>query len=914
VILRGRRSERAVFDGLLEGVRSGRSGVLVVRGEAGVGKTALLDAALDSVGDLTVVHVVGVESEMELAFAALHQLCASLLGRLGRIPAPQREAVEIVFGLSAGPAPDRFLVGLGVLSLLSAAAEERPLVCVVDDGQWLDRASALTLAFVARRLFAEPVALVFAARESGEELDGLPGLELQGLRDGDARALLSSVVPWRLDESVREVIVAEARGNPLALLELPRGLSPTQLAGGFGVTSGPSLTAGIEKSFLRRVESLPKETRRLMLVAAAEPTGDPRRLWAAADGLGIPAEALTAATAAGLLEADSGVRFRHPLVRSAVYRAAPASERREVHAALAAVTDPEADPDRRAWHRAQAASGPDEEVAQELERSAGRAQARGGLAAAAAFLERAAALSADPAKSAERMLAAAQAHMQAGASEVALRLLAHAEAGALDELGRARVDLLRGQIAFAAGRVGDAPGLLLKAAARLELVDVRLARDTYLEALGAGYVAGSGQLLEIARAARSAPPPAGPPTLSDLLLDATATYFTDGRAAAAPSARRALSALVSTEAVIEDALQWGWIGAPVATMVWDEDSCEAVTRRQVELDRDVGALASLAIDLNVSGQFVALCGDFERAAALIAEAEVVAEATGTRFAPYAALILAALSGREPELRPLVDATIAGGGGAGLGLAIQFAERAAAVLANGLGRYEEALMWAQRASDATPREFASGWALAELVEAATRCGHTELAAAGVERLAESTQVGGTDWALGLEARCRALISEGEAADPLYREAIDRLARTRFRPELARAHLLYGEWLRREGRRVDARGQLRTCHEMFDDIGMEAFAQRAASELLATGERTRKRTVETRDDLTAQELQIAQMARDSLTNPEIGTRLFISPRTVEWHLRKVFVKLDISSRRQLDRALPRTARETLTSGRR
>jgi DNA-binding CsgD family transcriptional regulator len=913
VVLRGRQSECAVLGALLARARGGQSGVLVVRGEAGVGKTALLEYAVESASDVRLLRAAGVESEMELAFAGVQQLCAPLLDWLGRIPAPQREALEIVFGLGAGAPPDRFLVGLAVLSLLSEVAEERPLLCVVDDAQWLDTASAQAMAFAARRLLAEPVAFLFAAREPGEELNGLPELEIQGLRIGDARLLLASVVPGRLDERVRDVIVAETRGNPLALLELPRGLSSAQLAGGFGATSASSLSARIEESFLRQLESFPEDTQRLLLVAAAEPSGNPTLVWGAAQRLGIPDKALTVAASAGLLEVGALVRFRHPLVRSGVYRAATLSERQRAHAALAEVTDPEADPDRRAWHRAQAASGPDEEVAEELERSAGRAQARGGAGAAAALLERAAALSIDPARRAERMLAAAQVNVLAGAFEPALRLLAATDARRLSELAHAQADLLRGQIAFAAGVGDDAPGLLLATAERLQDVDPRLARETYLEAwtaaFFAGSVAGRGGLLAVSRAAKAAPRPAGPPRASDLLLDANAALIIDGRRVAAPMLRRALDAFTGPETSAEERLRWGWLFPNAAVMLWDDARWHADAVRQLRLERDAGALARLPFALTAVALLVSWYGDFAEADSLIAEGDVVAEVTGTLFPPISAMLLAALRGREGEALTLINSAIASATGEGQGVAVQTASWVGAMLYNGLGRYEEALASARRASDDTPELHVSAWALVELIEAAVRSGHARLAAEAVERLAVATQAGGTDWALGIEARSRALVSEGDAADALYREAIDRLGRTRVRPELARAHLLRGEWLRRERHRLDAREQLRTAHQMFGRIGMEAFARRAERELSATGAHARKRTVQTLDDLTPQEHQIAQMARDGLSNPEIGARLFISPRTVKYHLQKVFSKLEISSRSQLASRLPRGESDTL-----
>ena len=902
--LRGRRSECAVLDEMIGAVREGECRTLVLRGDAGVGKTALLEYA-EAAAELRVLRAVGVQSEMELAFAALHQLCAPILDRLGRLPAPQRDALRITFGLSAGPAPDPFLIGLAVLSLVSEVAEEHPLLCVVDDSQWLDQASARTLGFVARRLRAESVALLFATREPGEDLRGLPQVEVQGLRNADARALLGSAVGFRLDERVRDRIVAETRGNPLALLELPRGLSPTQLAGGFGLLDAQALSGRIEDSFLRRLDALPGDARTLLLVAAAEPVGDPLLVWHAAEQLGIGVSAAAAAETDGLLAFRERVTFRHPLVRSAVYRSASPEERRSVHLALAAVTDPEIDPDRRAWHLAAATPAPDEEVAAELERSAGRAQARGGLSAAAAFLRRSVELTHEPARRADRALAAAQASLQAGAFELALGLLATAEAGALSEFQRAQVDLLRAEAAYSQSRGSDAPPLLLRAAQTLEALDPTLARDTYLDAwsaaLFAGQLATAGSMLDVSRAARAAPRPADPPRPADLLLDGFALLFTDGRAAAAPVLARAASGFAGNDVSIEEVLRWGWLAVAAAAVVWDHDTCVAVATSAVQLARDSGALAVLAVGVNVMAQAVVLAGDFATAASLIAEADAVTEATGARVAPYGALVLAGFRGREAEAFQLIDATITEATAGGQGTAVQYARWARSLVLNALGRYDEALAAAQDAADDTPELFVSAWALSELIEAATRSGQTDLARSSLRRLAEQAQASDADWAIGIHARARALLSEGRAAEHLYREAIAALSRTRLRPELARAHLLFGESLRRDGRRVDAREQLRAAYGMFSTLGMEAFAERARRELLATGETVRKRTVETRDELTPQEKQIALLARDGLSNPEVGARLFISPRTVEWHLRKVFAKLAINSRKELGNAL-------------
>jgi DNA-binding CsgD family transcriptional regulator len=901
--LRGRSTECALLDDVLSAIRRGESRSLVLRGEAGIGKTALLDYLIASAPDLTVVRAAGVESEMELAYASLHQLCAPLLDRLDRLPAPQRQAMEIVFGLSAGGAPDRFLVGLAVLSLFAAVAEQRPLLCVADDAQWLDQTSRLTLAFVARRLLAEPVGIVFGAREPDEELRHVPELEVQGVRNGDARALLNSAVRFKLDEAVRDRIVAETRGNPLALLELPHGLTASQLAGGFGLLDGQALTGRIEESFVRRLELLSDNGRRLLLVAAAEPVGDPLVLWRAAERLGLgPADA-EAAEAQGLLAIGGRVTFRHPLVRSAIYRSAAEEDRRAVHLALAEATEREAAPDRRAWHLAAAAAGPDDQVALELERSAGRAQTRGGLAAAAAFLRRAVALTNDPVRRADRALAAAQASLQAGEFDASLALAATAEASPLDEFQHARVDLLRAQVAFISFTGGDAPALLLKAARRLEPFDLELARDTYLTAWGAAlvaaHVAGKGVLLEICRAVRALPPPPGAPRPLDLLLDGLALLTTEGHAAATATLQRAARALADIP--VKDVLLWGWIAASASALLWDIEGMRTNSAREVRLLRDAGALAALPSSLSNLAIATAWMGDFAGAASLIAETDSVAAATGSRQAPYALLRLQALQGREAEAAAPIASAIELAAPGGQGMASAWAHWAAAVLYNGLARYEEAVSAARQATSDSLNWW-SMWVLPELVEAAMRGGGAELARDALERLAETTQPCRTDFALGIEARCRALLSEGAAADDLYREAIDRLGRTRLRPELARAHLLYGEWLRREGRRVDAREQLRTAHAILDATGMEAFAERARRELLATGERVRRRTVETSAELTAQEALIARLARDGLSNPEIGARLFLSARTVKYHLGKVFTKLDIGSRAQLHRVLP------------
>jgi DNA-binding CsgD family transcriptional regulator len=902
----GRQSECDALDGLLAQVRVGGSAAMVLRGEAGVGKTALLDYMVAAAGDLRVVRVAGVESEMELPFAALHQMCAPALDCLGRLPGPQRDALGTAFGLRAGQAPDRFLIGMAVLSLLAEAAADRPLVCVIDDAQWLDRASEQVLAFVARRLLAESVLVILATREPDRDMRGLPELVVEGLRDADALKLLASAVRWPLDERVAEQIVADTRGNPLALLELPSGMSPGQLAGGFGLPQALSVAGRIEDSFLRRIDALPAATRLLLVVTAADPAGDPALVWRAAGRLGIPAAAAVPAAEAGLAEIGARVRFRHPLVRSAAYRSAPLAERQDVHRALADVTDPVADPDRRAWHRAQAAPGPDEDVAAELERAAGRAQARGGLAAAAAFLERAAGLSVDPVQRAGRALAAAAAAVQAGAFGTTLGLLGMAEVGPLDELQRARADLVRAQLAFVSNRGSDAPPLLLHAARRLERIDIGLARATYLDtinaALFAGHLAAPGAgVVEVSRAARAAPPAQGPPRPHDLLLDGLAANFSGGYRAGLPLLQRALTRY-GHRIPAEEELRWLWLACIAALHVWDDGRWDVLSKRHVELARQVGALGELPLALSSRVYLLLFAGELAAATSLADEVRAATEATGSNLAPYGALGVAVLRGQETEASALIRATGQDVALRGEGVGVTLTEWANAVLYNSLGRYDRALTAAEHGSQ-DPNELGlAAWSMVELIEAAARTGQPGRAAGPLRFLTEITSAAGTDWALGIQARSRALLTDGDFADQQYLEAIERLGRTRVRIELARAQLVYGEWLRRDNRRVDARAQLRTAHEMFVSMRADGFAERARRELLATGETVRKRTVDTRDELTAQERQVAWRARDGYSNSEIGAELFLSPRTVEWHLRRVFTKLGISSRRQLRAALP------------
>ncbi|HEV3282157.1 MAG TPA: AAA family ATPase [Acidimicrobiales bacterium] len=906
---RGRTSECQALDRLLENVRGGQSAVLVIRGQVGVGKTALLRYAARRASGFRVAQIAGVEAEMELPFAGLHQLCSGMLGQLDALPKPQQDALRIALGLSSGDAPDRFLVAAAALSLLSEVADERPLVCFVDDAQWLDGASGQVLGFVARRLLAEQVAMVFGLRDPSREcnLEGLPELALGGLEEPEARALLATVVPGRIDEGVRDRIIAETRGNPLALLELSRGMSAAAPAGGFGIPKAGDLPDRIEEHYLGQVGALPETTQRLMLLAAAEPVGDASLLWRAAQALGIGRAAAEPAEAEQLLEIGARVRFRHPLVRSAVYRVASAGDRRAVHGALAAATDAELDPDRRAWHRAHAAQDPDEDVACELLQCASEAERRGGIAASAAFLERAMTLTPDPGQRALRALAAAWAKFEAGDFPAAESLLATAGGGPLDELGQARVERMRAQIAFDLRRGSDAPPLLLRAAQRLERLDPELARETYLEALVAAIYAGrlapDTDSVDIALAARSVSLDPEPSTARQLLLLGLATRLTGSYAMAVPTLAGALRAHLAEERQLD----WLSVAYNLAAMeLWDDQAWFELASSQADHARSTGVLVLLPYALDYLAGFHIQAGELAAAAGILSEAEGLDLGIRAETLPYTPLRLAAWRGQTSIALDLVEVMMRGALARGEGCAITATEYSTALLYNGIGQYELALESARNA--AAPDEIVtSSWALYELVEAASRCGQREVAREAADRLSERASASGTEWARGVVARSYALVEDGEAAEKLYRQAIEWLGHSRMTAHLARAQLIYGEWLRRENRRVDARQQLREAHEMLASMGASGFADRARRELLATGEKVRKRRDDTRDELTPQELNIARLARDGRTNPEIGAELFISARTVEWHLRKVFTKLGISSRRGLREALPSRERK-------
>ena len=887
--------------------------MLVLRGEAGVGKSALLGYVSQQASGFRAIQVAGVESDMELAFAGLQQLCAPIMNHLDELPEPQREALNVAFGRGVGDTPDRFLVGLAVLSLIATAASAQPVLCVVDDAQWLDQVSVQILGFVARRLMAEPVAMVLAARTApgAQVLAELPALVVAGLSDTAARELLDSVVLGRLDERVRDRIVSETRGVPLALLEVPRNVPPAELAGGYRPTAARASAGQLEEGFLRRIQALPAPTRQLLLVAAAEPVGDAALFMRAAAELGIPVDALGPAEAAGVIEFGPRMRFHHPLVRSAAYRGAPLSDRRAVHRALANATDPKADPDRRAWHAASAAAGPDDAVAADLEASAGRAQSRGGVAAAAAFLERATVLTADPALRGSRAIAAAQAKREAAAPAAAYELLALAELAPLSELQQAQVVRMRAQMELAGSRagepgappVGDAAAQLLDAASGLDGLDDDAARETYLEALAAAMYAGRhgapGRLTEIAEAARSAlARAAGLHRPLDLLLSGLANRLIDGPGAGSDHLHASLALWNDQQHGAGEAVHWPFPIAQesAAHELWDDAVLQQIAIDMVRRARDAGALAVIPPALVYCAGVHMYRGEFITAARFLEEASAITASTGRTPVKYHSLTVAAWRGIPADAVGLIEAAAADATARGEGRLFGVTRYTSAVLANGLGRYEEALAAARECCEYDDLGF-HGWCLFELIEAAAHLGERDTAAVAISRLEARAGATGNDWGLGVVASARAMHATNDDADGLFTEAIERLERAEIALYVARTRLAYGEWLRRVNRRLDARQQLNTAYEMFTKMGAQGFSERARRELVATGEKMRKQQLSSGDHLTAQEAQIARLAADGLTNAEIGAQLFISTHTVEWHLRKVFVKLGITSRRQL-----------------
>jgi DNA-binding CsgD family transcriptional regulator len=903
--LLGRRSECRALDAFLSGASDGHGGALMICGEPGIGKSTLLEYAASSASGFRVLRAIGNEAERELPFAVAQQLCATSVAALRDLPAPQRDALGVAFGHTAGSPPDKLFVGLALLTLLSRLASSDPVLCIVDDAQWLDRESAQAFAIAARRLGAERVAFLFGVRTVAKEFKGLSRLTVSGLGQSAARTLLRSVLATPFDEHVLERIARETRGNPLALLELPRSLTPAELAGGFALPISDPMTGPIEASFRRQIAKLSTSSRSLLLVAAAEPTGDPTLVWRAAEYLGVDESAGAEVEASGLLEMSPQVIFRHPLVRSAAYGAATSPVRRSAHRVLAEATDAAVDPDRRAWHLAQAAWRPDDEVADDLEASAARARARGGVAAAGAFLERAAELTVDSQRRVARTLAAAEAKRQAGAVEVAWELGSSIEPRVRDDHQRAQLEVLQARISFTAQRGRDAPRLLLAAAQHLEIHDPIQAREVYLDAITAalfgGALADGGHVREVAKAALVAKKPPGPPGVADLLLESLALLVVEGPTVGTPVSRRALAAFRGDAIGTEERLRWSWLAARTAAFIWDYEAWDELTSSQIAAARAAGTLSVLPLTLSTTAGVQLFAGRLLEAESLFQEAEAVADATDARSAGYAAVLVAAFRGREQEARAFIDAASTDFAARGEGMGVTLSRCADAVLYNGLARYEEAYIAAESALHDPYELWFWPWASVEMIEAASRTGRISAAQTAFERLVESTSASGTEWAAAVEDRSRALLNKGNSAEKLYRNAIDRLTPTALRLDLARTRLLFGEWLRREGRPADAREELRAAHQLFTDIGSDNFSERARIELRATGERTRKRSSDAGEQLTPQEARVADLVAQGGTNAEIAAQMFVSPSTVEYHLHKVYRKLGIRSRTQLARRI-------------
>jgi DNA-binding CsgD family transcriptional regulator len=902
-----RLDERQALNRVLDAARRGLSAALVVRGEPGVGKTSLLGYAVDSATGFRVVRVAGVESEQEFGYAGLHRLLVSFLPAMGGLPLRQRNALGCAFGLIDGVPADRFGVGLAALSLLADAGAGSPLLCVVDDAQWLDQESLEVLAMVGRRVHAERIALLFGTRDGADGrvlLEGIPDIRVSGLPEHDALELLGSSVDGPLDPQLARRIVTETQGSPMAIIELVGELTAAELSGA-GLLPGPlPLSRRLEAHFLRQIRALPATTQNLLLVIAAEPSGDPRLITRAAARLGSPPAAAEPAQADGVIMMYPEARFRHPLIRSAVYGGASPAGRRRAHQVLAAEMDPQRDADRRAWHLAAAATGPDEAVAAQLDSAAGRAQARGGYSAAGALLARAAQLTQDEGRWAERVLAAAHAHLAAGAPARA-RLLLEQTTEISDPFQRARMRRLQGLIQYALGRAPGTPSILVGAARALQPFDVHLARVTMLEALEAARVTGRFTAAgesdhDVGRAARAMPlPPGSQPRVADLLLDGATALVLDGHAAAVPVLGRAIAGLLADQSDSADALLRLGIGCWAAGAVGDDTSLHELATRLERHAREKGALGALSTGLLFLAMSELLDGSLASVRGHFAERAEIMAAVG-RPSDVGELVVLAWQGRETEARAAAAAVTRYATEHRHGWMLAYADYALAVLELGLGNYRAAL-------PSDPRNFRDNPFIGivgfpDLIEAAARCGERDVAAEATAEFAARALPNGTAIALGLLALSRALLADDTDAGELYQEAIEQLSHCRGNLRKARAHLLYGEWLRRQKRRIDARTQLHAAHEMFLRMGADAFAERARVELAATGERARKRRDETRGDLTPQEAQIALLASQGATNAEIAGRLFLSASTVDYHLRKIFRKLDVTSRRQLAQALP------------
>jgi DNA-binding CsgD family transcriptional regulator len=873
---------------------------LVLRGGPGVGKSTLLEYAVTAAPDLRVSVIAGVESEISMEFGGLHQLLVPCLTQLDELPPPQRGALRVAFGQEAGPPPERFLVGLATLTLLSRAAEAQPLLCVIDDAHWLDPESAQVLGFVARRLHADRVGLIAGVGEPAAQqvFEQLASITVDGLPDAEARELLSSVAGGALNAQVVDRILADTRNNPLALVELGTQYTADQLSGRAGRPEPLPLGQRLQEHFLRQVRSLPPDAQAFALLAAADPGGERGRLWRAAAQAGLDPDTAAAETAeAGVLEfPGSSVRFRYPLLRSAVYHGASAVDRRQAHRAWSE----ESHQDLRAWHLAAAATAPDEELAAELQQTAERAGTRGGYAARAALLRRSAELTPDDADRARREVAVAEARLMAGDPVGAQDMLGGAGPRLTGVTARSQAHRLEGAIRFAQGDPAESARILASASQALA-DDDRMARDTMLLALHAATWAGPAQTREIARAARLFPRvPEVSASVGDLLLEGYSARFTLGYEASVAPFRAAVTALLADDLDSAVGLRWFGLGTAAAGSLWDDQATLDLSDRWVKMARVAGAFTTLPVALAFNAVSESMAGHFREADtrwALMREVLTMSSGPGVLGVDSSSnALLLAYRGQLTEARATGLAQVRESEARGQGGPADFGRYIVAMAGLFDGDYAAAMSNAQAVIEEDPA-YTAEVTLPELIESAVLAGDYEAAATAHKTLSGRALAAGTPWALGLHARCEALLAEGADAEDSYRESISQLKRCRMAVDLARAHLLYGQWLRRAKRRRDAREQLRTAHEMFAAMGADRFAERAAAELRATGERARARTPEAAIDLTPQEARVADLAAAGASDSEIAAQLFISPSTVDYHLRKVFRKLNVTSRTQL-----------------
>ena len=930
-VLIGRSAEQAALGRLVDSLAHGLSAALVLRGDAGVGKTALLAQLPHIAPDVDFTWLSGVESETSLGFAGLHRLLIPHLHRMQEVPPVQRSALASALGLTEAKPTNVFLVGQAVLTMLADAAQARPLVCVIDDAQWLDQESVEVLAFVARRLFAEQLGVVFSVREPprNQQFEGIAELSISGLETEEAAAMLATITSQRVDPKVAEHVAQMVAGNPMAVGEVGRQLADARLTPDLLLNGPLPLGRRLEEHFRTQVQDLPASCRAVLLLAATHTSTDTAVLRRAAALDGLDLEAAAPAQTNSLIERGADIRFRHPLIRAAVYAAASPAERRHAHKTLAAVIDKTTDRDQHAWHLAAATLLPNENVAAELEGCAVIARSRGGYSDEASFLARAAALSPDSSRAASRYLDSATAALNSGAPHRATELLNLATPHLREPFARVHAQLIHVDIIINSGLepYTALTSKRLEAARALITSDSALARQTLLEAIRSGILCGSYSsdttLEQLGRTALDLWPALdGAHSVDDFLLQGLATAITDRFTEAAPALRRAVGMLdqivsgteleSSTRLMIFDTRVY--LGHYAAICIFDDRRLIRLLRDAVDSQRERGILHSLVIGLHILAIHESVMGNISSAVAHKEEAHAVAKAlgyTGQRMSatlPNAQLL--AWQGRDHEVLEVTTSMFAFAGYLQVGELKRAARHALIVMHIGRGDYEQAFATGMQglADNYTHLEVES---LPSIIEAALRTGRQDVADDVLSKLRTIALASGTNWALGLLTRCSALAAAHKIeAEALYRESIAYLDETIVLTDQARAHLAYGEWLRRQQRYIEARTELRIAYDMFFSMGAPAFAERARVELAAAGAKIKKAKIGTLSTLTPQETQVVELAATGATNQEIATRLFLSTHTVAYHLTKAFRKLGVSSRRELIMAnVPQHSIETV-----